>query len=144
MQLTEEQLEQFAQGVAYGFTPVGAAEEIGLSLSPIEAKALASSPAVRARVEKITQEGNVDLSLEHIRVAHQLEVDRDFAYRLGNPAAAINATVQRAKVLGVYVERYDTNARVAVSSPTELTPEEWAAKFGSHGASVSKEDEETA
>ena len=122
--------EAFAQGLAYGFTPGMAAENAGLEMTQIEAKHYSMNPDVAERVRELMQSQFFDPSNEHIRIAHQLEIDRDFAYRMGNPAAAINATIQRAKVLGVFVERVDNNMNVAVSSPDKLSPEEWTAKFG--------------
>jgi len=122
--------EAFAQGLAYGFTPSMAAENAGLELTQIEAKHYSMAPHVAERVNELMKSQFFDPSNEHIRIAHQLEIDRDFAYKMGNPAAAINATVQRAKVLGVFVERIDNNTNLAVSSPDKLTPDEWAAKFG--------------
>lgn len=122
--------EAFAQGLAFGFSASMAAEEAGLNLSSVQAAHLTLHPEVVARVDELTKTQQFDMSNEHLRVARQLEVDRDFAYRVGNPAAAINATVHRAKVLGVYVERFASDNKVAVSSPEALTPEEWSAKFG--------------
>lgn len=132
--ISDSKRECFAQGLAYGFTPQMAAEEAGLIYTPIEAAHESQHPEIVARVNELVATAQFDMGNEHIRVARQLEVDRDFAYRLGNPAAAINATVQRAKILGVYVERFATDSKVAVSSPDQLTPDEWAAKFGSKGA----------
>jgi hypothetical protein len=128
--LTNRSYEIFAQGLAYGFSPSSAAENAGLEVTDTEAAHLSTDPEVQARVTELLSSQHFDPSLEHLRVARQLEVDRDFAYRMGNPAAAINATVNRAKVLGVFVERIISDQNVAVRSGKELTPEEWAAKFG--------------
>jgi hypothetical protein len=128
--LKNDAKEQFAQGLAYGFTPMSAAEHARLNLTSVEAAHLSADHEIRDRVQELVVNQQFDMSLEHIRIARQLEVDRDFAYQTGNPAAAINATVQRAKVLGVFVERTETNNKVAVSSTRELTPDEWAQKFG--------------
>lgn len=122
--------EVFAQGLAYGFSPSSAAENAGLELTDTEAAHKSADPAIQARISELLTSQQFDPSLEHLRVARQLEVDRDFAYRMGNPAAAINATVNRAKVLGIYIERLDTNQSVAVRDASQLTPEEWAVKFG--------------
>lgn len=127
--LTDKGLETFAQALAYGFTVAQAAEESDLSVSPVEASHLAANPEIMARVEELTRSQIFDMTNEHFRIAQQLVVDRDFAYKLGNPAAAINATVQRAKILGVYIERFDTVNKVAVSDAKQLTPEEWSEKF---------------
>jgi hypothetical protein len=132
-QLSKEH-EEFAQAVAYGFTPAQAAENAFMSLSPVEAAHLSTSPAILERVGQLLNSNHFDPLNEHIKVARQLEVDRDFAYRVGNPNAAIQATIQRAKVLGVFVERTITDNNVAVANPEQLTPEEWAAKFGVKGA----------
>ncbi len=129
-EISDRALEVFAQGLAYGFSPSMAAQNADLSLTDVEAAHLSSDPRVSTRIGQLLSSQNFDPSLEHLRVARQLEVDRDFAYKMGNPAAAVNATVQRAKVLGVYVERIDTNSNLAVRSGDQLSPEEWAAKFG--------------
>ena len=130
MELQDRRDESFAQGLAYGFTPSMAAENAGLEMTQVEAKHYSVSPHVAARVVELMTTQFFDSSNEHIRIAHQLEIDRDFAYRMGNPAAAINATVQRAKVLGLYVEKVDTNTNLAVSSPEQLTTDEWQRRFG--------------
>jgi hypothetical protein len=130
MALADKNLEDFAQGLAYGFTPSQAADQAFLGLSPVEAAHLSTDPEVVERVRELLTTSHFDPANEHIKVARQLEADRDFAYRTGNPAAAINATIQRAKVLGVFIERTIQDNNVAVSSPQQLTDEEWASKFG--------------
>lgn len=130
MALADKQMEDFAQGLAYGFTPSQAADNAFLSLSPVEAAHLSTLPEIVERIRELLITSHFDPVNEHIKVARQLEADRDFAYRTGNPAAAINATIQRAKVLGVFIERTIQDNNVAVSSPEKLTPGEWAEKFG--------------
>lgn len=130
MALQDKTMEDFAQGLAYGFTPAQAADNAYLDLSPIEAAHLSTQEEIVARVRELLATSHFDPANEHIKVARQLEADRDFAYRTGNPAAAINATIQRAKVLGVFVERTIQDNNIAVSNPEQLTPEEWAKKFG--------------
>lgn len=130
MALADKQMEDFAQGLAYGFTPSQAADNAFLSLTPVEAAHLSTQEEVVGRIRELLATSHFDPANEHIKVARQLEADRDFAYRTGNPAAAINATIQRAKVLGVFVERTIQDNNVAVSSPDRLTPDEWAEKFG--------------
>jgi len=130
MALADKDLESFAQGIAYGFTPAQSADQAGLDWSPVEAAHMSTDPVVVERVRELLLTNHFDPLNEHIKVARQLEADRDFAYRTGNPAAAINATIQRAKVLGVFVERTITDNNVAISDPNKLTPEEWQAKFG--------------
>jgi hypothetical protein len=105
-----------------------------MSLTPIEAAHLSTREDIVIRVNELLSTSHFDPANEHIKVARQLEADRDFAYRTGNPAAAINATIQRAKVLGVFVERTIQDNNVAISDPNKLTPEEWQAKFGEKGA----------
>lgn len=131
--LEDKTLEDFSQGLAYGFTPAQAAENAMMSVTPIEAAHMSTSEIIVKRVQELLTTTHFDPANEHIKVARQLEADRDFAYRTGNPAAAINATIQRAKVLGVFVERTIQDNNVAVSDPHKLTPEEWAAKFGGKG-----------
>jgi hypothetical protein len=130
MALDDKEMEDFAQGLAYGFTPAQAAENAFMNLTPIEAAHMSTSPEVVERIRELLTSNHFDLSNEHIKVARQLEADRDFAYRTGNPAAAINATIQRAKVLGVFVERTVTDNNVAVVSSEKLTAAEWEDKFG--------------
>ena len=134
MALEDRDMENFAQGLAYGFTPAQSAENAGLDLSPVEAAHLSTHEEIVTRIKELLTTSHFDPANEHIKVARQLEADRDFAYRTGNPAAAINATIQRAKVLGVFVERTISDNNVAISDPNKLTPEEWAAKFGGKGA----------
>lgn len=121
--------EVFAQALAMGFTPHAASNQANLDLTPVEAAMLSQRADIRARMDEIVKLDQFDSSNEQLRIARQLEVDRDFAYAIGNPAAAINATVQRAKLLGLFVEKIDTNNNIAVRSGGELTPQEWADKF---------------
>lgn len=125
----DPQYETFAQALAMGFTPGMAAREACLDLTPVECQVLSGRQDVRERMNEIVARDQFDMSNEHLRVARQLEIDRDFAYETGNVNAAINATVQRAKLLGVYVERTETTNNVAVRNGSELSPEEWSAKF---------------
>lgn len=130
MALADKSMEDFCQGIAYGFTPAQAADNAFLNLSAVEAAHLSTSPEIVERVRELLTTSHFDPTNEHIKVARQLEADRDFAYRTGNPAAAINATIQRAKVLGVFVERTVTDNNVAVVSSDKLTADEWEKKFG--------------
>ncbi len=124
--LSDPRLDRFAQALAFGFTPMSAAEAAGLSFENLEATIMAQDPEVVARVNEVSRNDFYDSSLEHVRIARMLEVDRDFAYRMGNPAAAINATVNRAKLLGHFVERTESRNHVALKTREDLTPEEWA------------------
>ena len=128
--------ELFAQGLAMGFTPLQSSVESRLDMTAVEAGMLSQKPHIKGRVLEIVKLDEFDSSLEHLRIARQLEVDRDFAYEVGQPSAAINATVQRAKLLGLFVERTESTSQVAVRGGNELSPIEWAEKFG-----VSGEDE---
>lgn len=127
-QLTHEE-EVFAQGLAMGFTPHSASVNAGFDITPVEAAMMSQREEIKDRVTNIVRFDQFDSSIEQLRIARQLEVDRDFAYAVGNPAAAINATVQRAKLLGLMVERVESNNNVAVRSGNDLSPEEWSAKF---------------
>ena len=143
MATLEQKYETFAQGLAYGFTPSKAADNAGLNISPAEAGHLTTDKSVRDRVAELLGTQHFDMGNEHIRVARQLEIDRDFAYAMGNPAAAINATIHRAKVLGAYVEQTNVNQNIAVSSPSKLTAAEWAERFGPKpSAPVPDDDDE--
>lgn len=128
--IKDKELEDFAQALAYGFTPAQASENAFMQLTPVEAAHLSTNDEIVQRISELLRTSHFDSQNEHIKVARQLEADRDFAYRTGNPAAAINATIQRAKVLGVFVERVIQDNNVAIANPDSLTPEEWANRFG--------------
>ena len=130
MSMLDQHDEMFAQALAMGFTPQMAAREAQVDLTPLEAQVLSQREDIRNRMNEIVKLDQFDLSNEHLRIARQLEIDRDFAYEVGNVNAAINATVQRGKLLGVFVERTETTNNVAVRGGNELTPDEWASKFG--------------
>ena len=130
--LSDPKLEHFAQSVAYGFTAKAAAEAAGLHCNPTEARMLTQQADVRARIDNVCSTRNFDSAHEKVMAAYQLEADRDFAYEMGQPGAAIAATVARAKLLGIFVEESRSTNHVAVSNPDRLTPEEWSAKFGGH------------
>ena len=62
-------------------------------------------PDVRARVDQILEAARRQAGVTTADIARQLDEDRAFAYAEGKPSAAVSATMGKAKVLGLIVDR---------------------------------------
>ena len=84
-----------------------------------QAKALIDTPKVAARIERL---------FDYIRARHDVTVDsltqeldeaRVSAMFLGNPSAAVSATMGKAKLHGLVVDRQDVKTRVSLDDLTD-------------------------
>lgn len=92
----------FAAGVALGQPPLRAARSAGFTNvnRGLLAKLIAD-PFVQGEIEKVYETLRNKLFQERELVISQLDEDRNLAYELQSPAAAVAATVAKAKVLGL-------------------------------------------
>lgn len=99
--------ERFAQELAKGASQV---EAYGLAgYEPVEANAsrLIRNDKVAARVAELKAAAAERAVVTIYDIADQLDEDRLFAREMEVPGAAITATMGKAKVLGLLVERHE-------------------------------------
>lgn len=97
--------ERFAQELVKGASQVEAYRLAGYE--PVEANAsrLIRNDKVAARVAELKEAAAERAEITIYDIASQLDEDREFARGLEAPAAAISATMGKAKVLGLIVDK---------------------------------------
>lgn len=106
--LTNEKHELFAQHLAKGELQKVAYAKAGYRGDEAAASKLADKPAVRARVAEILSRAAAKAEITVADIARQLDEDRDFAREMESPAAMVSATMGKAKVLGLIIEKTKT------------------------------------
>jgi len=103
--------ERFAQELAKGNSQIEAYRLAGYE--PVEANAsrLIRNDKVAARVAELKAVAAEKAAITVYDIAAQLDEDRTFARDLEAPAAAISATMGKAKVLGLIVERSELTGK---------------------------------
>jgi phage terminase small subunit len=84
-------------------------------------------PSINVEASKLMDAPKIALRCAELSAAHverhkftvddmiaQLDEDRDFARKLDTPAAAISASMGKAKVLGFLVEKVDVSAKLTI------------------------------
>jgi hypothetical protein len=97
--------EAFVQLVAKGESWTDAFEHAGFVRSSKNAARLAGRADVKARLAELQERAAEKAVIGAADIAAQLDDDRNFAIKLKAPAAAISATLGKAKVLGLIVEK---------------------------------------
>lgn len=106
--LKNERHERFAQELAKGALQKDAYATAGYRGGDNQASRLAADERVRARVAELQLRAAVRTEITVADIARQLDEDREFARKLEAPAAAVTATMGKAKVLGLIVEKSKT------------------------------------
>lgn len=106
------QHEQFCRLVAEGLSATKAYAEThpgtnSLRTSSKAASNLLKKPEIAARVAELRAVGAEKVGDTIATMAAQLDEDRKFAREQNSPSAAVAATVAKAKLLGLYVEKKD-------------------------------------
>lgn len=86
--------------------------------------------SVNRKAKELLDNGKITARLDALRIAHverhqftiddmirQLDEDRIFARECATPAAAVSASMGKAKVLGFLVERVDANVKTQIGMP---------------------------
>lgn len=105
--LKNERHERFAQELAKGTLQKEAYALAGFSGGEQHASRCAARGDVRARVAEILQRAATKVEITVADIARQLDEDRTFAREKLAPAAAVSATLGKAKVLGLIVDRQE-------------------------------------
>lgn len=110
--------EKFAQELAKGLTADAAYAAAGFRANRGNATTLKAKQSVRDRVEFLQSEAAKEAIITAADIARQLDEDRAFARDMEAPAAMVSATMGKAKVLGLVVDKaqIDTSMRITVTS----------------------------
>jgi phage terminase small subunit len=103
--LTNAKHERFAQALAKGDTSDGAYVSAGFSANRGNAARLNANESVRKRVAELQEKAAEKVETTIADIVAQLDEDRTFAIKCEAPAAAIAATMGKAKVLGLIVDK---------------------------------------
>lgn len=101
--------ERFAQELAKGECASGAYQRSGYSAKGAAARANASrlltNANISSRVLELKEKAAEKTIITVADIAQQLDEDREFARKLESPAAAVSATMGKAKVLGLLEDK---------------------------------------
>ena len=125
--------ELFAQGVAKGLSATEAYEKAGYKPHQPSASRLLSNAMVERRIDELKAKAAERAITTVEDIARQLDEDRQFARQNGSAAAAVSATMGKAKVLGLIVEKQDHTSSDGSMSPRALTSEELEKELASRG-----------
>jgi hypothetical protein len=93
---------------------------------------------VQAAVERQEERLQIMADVTVESIAKQLDEDRALARQLGQPSAAVTATMGKAKLYGLLVDKVESetvNTTYVISdSPEEMKPDEWLAKYKPSGS----------
>lgn len=103
--------ERFAQELAKGASQIEAYRLAGYKPVDANASRLISNDKVSARVDELKAAAAERAMTTVQDIADQLDEDRQFARTLEAPAAAISATMGKAKVLGLIVEKSELTGK---------------------------------
>jgi hypothetical protein len=107
--LKNSRREKFAQAVAKGKSQVDAYRVAGFVPNDGHAARMAAKPDVRERILELKERAAEKAECTVADIARQLDEDREFARELQNPSAAISATLGKAKVLGLIIDKAETS-----------------------------------
>jgi hypothetical protein len=97
--------ERFAQELAKGKSKTGAYKAAGFTGDRTAACRLSTTANIARRVAELKAKAAERVIVSVADIAQQLDEDREFARELESPAAAVSATMGKAKVLGLIVNR---------------------------------------
>jgi len=101
--------QMFARNYAGGMTLNRSLQKAGYTgRSESFALSLLMDGSVIEEMEKVFETLRKNIGMSKEAIIAQLDTDRDFAYEQESPAAAINATVAKARILG-FLDKAETN-----------------------------------
>jgi phage terminase small subunit len=111
--------ESFAQALAKGKSAAEAYVAAGYKDNRSAASRLSTNVNVAARVAELQGKAAERAILTVEDIARQLDEDRTFARENGAAAAAVSATMGKAKVLGLIVEKHDVSGSISLTVSPE-------------------------
>jgi phage terminase small subunit len=112
--LANARRERFAQELAKGASQLEAYRLAGYKPDDGAAARLSVNVRVRARIAELQARAADGAVVTILDIARQLDEDRLFARELESPAAAISATMGKAKVLGLLTDKVEHSGEVHV------------------------------
>lgn len=97
--------ERFAQELAKGATQDAAYTLAGYKADRGAASRLSAKVNIKTRVAELQERAAIKVETTVEDIARQLDEDRALAISLGQPSAAVSATLGKAKVLGLIVDK---------------------------------------
>jgi len=97
--------ERFVQALAKGETTDAAYALAGYAPNRGNATRLKANEAVLGRLAEIQEKAAVRAEITAADIAKQLDEDREFARKVGSAAASVAATMGKAKVLGLIIDK---------------------------------------
>lgn len=115
--------ERFAQELAKGKAQHDALQLAGFKASGnaarVNASRLLTDANVAARVVELKARAAEKAVVTAADIARQLDEDREFARELKHSAAAVSATMGKAKVLGVIVDKFEHSGAITLNVSSE-------------------------
>lgn len=125
--------ERFAQAIVKGDTLDAAYVKAGYSRNEKNAARLKKYEGVAARISELQERVAEKVVLTAADIAKQLDEDREFARAQKQSAAAVSATLGKAKVLGLMPERHEhTGKNGGPILYHDLSDEEIEARIAAH------------
>lgn len=103
--------ERFAQELAKGQTADAAYAAAGYSPDRKNAARLTTNDGVRTRVAELQERAAIRAEVTVADIAAQLDEDRALAHKVGQPGAAVSASLGKAKVLGLIVDKTELTGK---------------------------------
>lgn len=113
--------ERFAQELAKGRSQLKSYTLAGYKPDDGAAARLSGNVRVQERVAELKSRAAEKAIVTVADIAKQLDQDRAFAKKCAAPAAMVSATLGKAKVLGLIVEKHDLRSSDGTMSPKEPT-----------------------
>lgn len=127
--------ERFAQERAKGKSVDKAFVAAGFKANRGNAARLNANESVRSRVEELQSRAAAKAEVTAADIARQLDEDRAFARKHKQGAAAVSATLGKAKVLGLIREKHEhTGKNGGPIEYRDLSDEEIDARIAAHEA----------
>ena len=103
--------ERFAQALAKGETADAAYQIAGYKPNRHNASRLKTKETIATRVAELQDRAAIKVEITVADIARQLDEDRRLAHQLGQPGAAVSASMGKAKVFGLLLEKVELTGK---------------------------------
>ena len=127
--LKNQRHEIFAQNLAQGKSQTDAYIEAGYSTTDARAKAsrlLATNGNIQRRVKELQERAAIRTELTINDIVNELEAAREVAKENGQAAAMVSASMSKAKLLGLVIERSKIEQEAQIAQHVTLDHEQLA------------------